>query len=280
MTGGAAAPVNQGAAPLILVDAHVHLHPCFPPAAFLDAAAANIAAAGAALGLETAPPGRLMLAEVAGMDAFGALAAGRLACGAWRITPSVEPVTLHAACPSRPPLILVAGRQIVRRERLEILALGLALGPPDGRPAREVLAALAATDALVVLPWGLGKWTGRRQALVRDLLQRPPVAPLFAGDNAGRPAGLPRPRLLALAERHGCPVLPGSDPLPLAAEIDKPGRYGFVAALPLDPERPFAALKRWLEGQRASPAPYGRLERLAVVVHRQAALRWSRRTGH
>jgi hypothetical protein len=87
MTGGAAAPVNQGAAPLILVDAHVHLHPCFPPAAVLDAAAANIAAAGAALGLETPPPGMLMLAEIAGMDAFGALAAGRLDCGAWRIVP-------------------------------------------------------------------------------------------------------------------------------------------------------------------------------------------------
>lgn len=268
-----------GRASVTLVDAHVHLYPCFPPAAFLDAAAANIAAASAALGLATATPGVLMLTEIAGMDAFGALAAGGLDCGAWQITPSAEPVALHATCPDRPPLVLVAGRQIVSRERLEILALGVRGGPPDDKPAREVLAALAATDALTVLPWGLGKWTGRRKTLARDLLQRPPVARLYAGDNGGRPAVLPRPRLLAFAERHGCPVLPGSDPLPLAVEVGKPGRYGFVAECALDPERPFGALRRWLDDRRASPAPYGRLERLAVVVHRQAALRWGRWTG-
>jgi len=72
-------------------------------------------------------------------------------------------------------------------------------------------------------------------------------------------------------------VLPGSDPLPLPAEIARPGSFGFVAGTGLDPERPFAALKAWLEARTTSPAPYGRPLAPWTVVRRQLALRLARR---
>jgi len=218
-----------------------------------------------------------MLAESTGCDAFAALAAGRLDAGPWRIEATAEPVALRATRAGRPPLILIAGRQLVSRERLEVLALGLARPLSDGVPARETVAAAAAAGALAVLPWGLGKWTGRRRAVVLDLVARPPEGRLWAGDNGGRPALLPRPRLLARAEARGCPVLPGSDPLPLPAEVARAGSFGFVAATGLDAERPFAALKAWLQALPGSPAPYGRPLAPWTVVRRQLALRLARR---
>lgn len=253
-----------------LVDAHVHLHRCFAPAAFLDAAARNVAAAAAAWGLPGDTPGVLLLAEQAGVDAFGALAGGPPLEG-WTLGPITEAVSLRATGPGRPPLILVAGRQLVSAEGLEVLALGTRQAWPEGRPAAALIEAALQAGALVVLPWGFGKWWGRRGALARRLLAADPR--LCAGDNGGRPAGVPRPRGLGLAARAGRLVLPGTDPLPLPAEVGKAGRFGFVVPADLDPDRPFASLKAWLVRQRASPRAYGRLERPATFLARQLALR-------
>lgn len=253
-----------------LVDAHVHLHPCFAPEAFLDAAARNVAAAAAAEGLPGDASGALMLAEQAGVDAFGALAAGPPPAG-WTVGPTAEVVSLRATRPGRPPLILIAGRQLVSAEGLEVLALGTRQTWPEGRPAAALSEAALQAGALVVLPWGFGKWWGRRGALARRLLAADPR--LCAGDNGGRPAGLPRPRGLVLAARAGRPVLPGTDPLPLAAEVGKAGRFGFVVPAGLDPERPFASLAAWLAGRRGPPRAYGRLERPTTFLARQLALR-------
>jgi len=256
----------------VLVDAHVHLHDGFAAGALLEAAATNMAAAARDLGLPADTPGMLLLAESEGVDAFARLADGSRPAAPWRLEPTAEAVSLLARRPGAAPIALVAGRQIVTTERLEVLALGTRATFADGQPARAAIVAARAAEALVVLPWGVGKWTGRRRALVRELLQEFLTERLYAGDNGGRLAWSPRPRLLGEAERHGGLVLPGSDPLPFAAEVIKPGRYGFVAKVDLDPQRPFAALKRWLDQQTGSPRPYGRLERPLVFARRQIAM--------
>jgi hypothetical protein len=263
--------------PAVLVDAHVHLYDGFAAGAFLDAAAANFAAAARALRLPADTPGMLLLAESQGVDAFSQLANGSRPAAPWRLEPTAEPVSLLASGPAGPPLALVAGRQIVTAEGLEVLALGTRARFADGQPARDALAAVLATGALAVLPWAVGKWTGRRGALIQELLQDLLTARLYAGDNGGRLAWWPRPRLLAQAERCGRPVLPGSDPLPLPAEVSKPGRYGFVAEVNLDRRGPFAPLKQWLDAQTTSPRPYGRLERPLVFVGHQIAMQVRKR---
>jgi len=258
--------------PSILVDGHVHLHDDFAADVFFDAAAANVAAAARELGLPGDTPGMLLLAESEGVDAFSRLADGSRPAGSWRLEPTAEPISLLASNPAGPPLVVVAGRQIVTAEGLEILALGTRARFAEGQPTREALAAVLATEALAVLPWGVGKWTGRRGALIQELLQNLLTARLYAGDNGGRLAWWPRPRLLTQAERCGRPVLAGSDPLPLPAEVRKPGRYGFVAEINLDRQRPFAPLRRWLDAQTTSPRPYGGLERPVSFLGHQIAM--------
>lgn len=265
-------PCGCAASSAVLVDAHVHLHDGFAAGAFCDAAAANVAAAARERRMPADTTGMLLLAESQGVDAFSSLADGTLPADPWRLEPTAEPITLLASRPASPPLAIVAGRQVVTAEGLEILALGTRATFADGQPARDVLTAAHAAGALTVLPWGVGKWTGRRRTLVRELLKGFLTARLYAGDNGGRLAWSPRPRLLAEAESHGRLVLPGSDSLPFPAEVSKPGRYGFVAEVKLDRRMPFAALKRWLDQQIESPRPYGRLERPLVFVNHQIAM--------
>jgi hypothetical protein len=257
-----------------LIDAHVHLHDCFECEPFLDAAAANFTRAIDDLHASGDVYGFLLLTESAGVDRFDALANGQLSTGAWRIAHTEEAVSLVAARPGVLPLFVIAGCQIATAERLEVLALGTRERPPDGAPLRSTLAAVAMTDALAVVPWGFGKWMGRRGRHVAELFAERGAAPLYAGDNGGRPQGFGRPNLLAFAETHGNLVLPGTDPLPFPGEIRKPGRYGFVAELELDRARPFATLRRWLQAQERSPRTYGRLERPWTFLDRQMWLHW------
>ena len=265
------------AAAATLVDGHVHLHDCFEAPDFFDAAAANLAAAARRLGLPGEPAGCLLLVESQGVDRFARLADGTVATGAWRVSPTEEPVSLLAHRPGALPIVLVAGRQIVSRERLEVLAVGTRATFADRRPLDEALAGVMAADAVAVVPWGVGKWQGARGRLIAELLERDRGRPLFVGDNGGRLGLAPRPKLFARAQRRCVPVLAGSDPLPSPGQITKVGGYGFVAEVNLDAKAPFATLKGYLEGLEASPRTFGRLESLAGFVRSQVAMQVQKR---
>lgn len=253
-----------------LVDAHVHVHSCYPISGFLDAAADNVVRAAKALDMPSSTPGLLLLTQSREADAAAGLSDG--ATGAWRRSATEEAGTVRLTKPGHPDLFFVAGRQVATAEGLEVLALG-ATGPfPDGEPAAAVIDAVCELGGLPVIPWGFGKWWGRRGELVRQIAAdrvRFPV--LFIGDSAGRPRAAARPRLLAEAEALGRLVLPGTDPLPFAAEVTKPARLVFVAG-PLSLARPFAALRDWLLARADPLHGCGSHESLSVFLHRQCAM--------
>ncbi|MEL6387931.1 MAG: hypothetical protein AAFR00_11325 [Pseudomonadota bacterium] len=260
-----------------LVDAHVHLYPGVDLGAMLTAAARHMAQA--AHGAPRRSPGILILTETAGLDLFAGLIGPT---DGWTIAPTAEPVSVLAMPRDEvgggSPLALVSGRQIVTAENIEVHALGTRELFADGVPAAAVLTAVQNAGALAVLPWGVGKWSGVRAELVRGLISRQAEWPgLMLADSGVRPAFLSRPVLLAEAEAGGLTVLAGSDPLPLAAESDKPGRYGFVASCCFDPERPFAALAAWLRGNTGSPETYGTLEGALAFLCRQVAMQVHKR---
>jgi hypothetical protein len=261
-----------------LVDAHVHCHAGVPAEAFLDHAARNFAAGAAALGLAPAAAW-LLFTEMAADHAFDALAE-RPSVGGWRIRRTAEPVTLVAEGPAAFPILLVAGRQIVTREGLEVLAIGTRGPFADGLDLAATIAAVKAADGLAILPWGFGKWWGRRGRILAEALDRATPGTLFLGDNAGRPALASPPAVFAAARAKSIPVLPGSDPLPLAAEaVDSAGRYGFVLEAVVDGDRPAAGLKERLLALREQPRSFGRRQSLLPFVHRQVAMQLRKRKG-
>lgn len=288
-------PYVRGAAlgPPLLVDAHVHYHEGFDQRAFFDAAAAHVANAAAHLtGGDVAPgaapgaAGCLCFTESAGARAFERFraAAARPLPGGWSFARTEEDVSLLALRAGAPPLVLVAGRQVATREGLEVLALGAGDVLPDGRPLAETVADVRALGALAVLPWGFGKWWGRRgrllDAFLADWIADGAAAGaggIFLGDNGGRLALGPRPRMFERAAARGLLVLPGSDPLPFPAQDRRPGSYGFMLDTALDARRPFARLRSLLTELRIQPCTFGRLETLPRFVSAQVRMQLHKR---
>jgi hypothetical protein len=259
--------------PTLLVDTHVHLHDCFDPDALLEHAHRNFEAAGRQLGWDLAI-GALMLTESAGVDWFGRLGdpGARPPPGNWRIEPTPEPASLLARSGAR-RLLLVAGRQVVCRERLEVLLLGTRVRVADGAPIREVLAAGSRNGALCVIPWGAGKWLFGRGRLVSELIAISASRDgFFLGDTSGRPFFWARPRHFVEAERRGVRVLPGTDPLPFPSQVSRAGGYGLRLEGAIDLTRPAEWIKAALRDPAFSVTPYGRLERLAPFLHHQVAM--------
>jgi hypothetical protein len=270
---------------MVLVDAHVHLYQCFNLARAFDAAAANFAAAARVLQGRRSPryAGVLCLVETAGERFLEGMRTQRLGRvwrgrdGYWEIEKGCEPESLIARC-GNTRLALIAGRQLVTRERLEVLALGTGAPLADGEPIDETLAAVRAAGAAAVLPWGVGKWLGARGAVVDRILADPQWSHVYLGDNGNRLALSPDPQRFATARRLGRAVLPGSDPLPLPGEEARVGAYGLAIDGDLDALRPAAALLASLH----SGAPFvafGRRSGVTDFVGKQLKLRLRSRRG-
>lgn len=250
----------------IRVDTHVHLHPRFDAGAFLDAAAAHATPAGLVL----------CLTECAGVRRFDELARTP-SVGRWTLELISEPESL-AFARTGTTITLIAGRQIITAERIEVLALATLADFDDGCPLAETLDAVLNAGAIAVLPWGFGKWWGGRGRLVADELRRRGRT-VMVGDNAGRPRGSRPHPIFRLARELGVPVLPGSDPLDLAHHLTRAGSYGLELPAPLDALAPAADLRARLREPPASPPVSGRRIGPARFALDQALLRLRRAQG-
>ena len=268
-----------------LVDAHVHMHAHFDVAEQLDAAAANFA--DQAKLLEAGPDAGfvLCLTECSGTNRFDELASaaqrdsgppgGRDA--GWRFRPSGDPRSILAEHPDRGRIAVVAGRQIVTAERLEVLGLGAAGRWEDGRPIRDTIDALLAKEAVPVLPWGFGKWLGRRGRVARELIREYRGSGLYLGDNGGRLGLAPEPGEFRLAREGGIGILPGSDTLPFAGEASRTASYGFFAQDVPDRDDAWTSLRSALVNGRTSIRAFGNLESPLRFFRNQVAMQYRTR---
>jgi len=120
-----------------------------------------------------------------------------------------------------------------------------------------------------VVPWGFGKWMGKRGNILSEFLEKGSSFPLFLGDNSGRPSFLPRPPQFRMGKENGVQVLPGSDPLPFPSECRKPGSFGFAISGSVDPDKPGYAIRRILLDSLTRPISYGQLETLPRFLRNQ-----------
>jgi hypothetical protein len=264
-----------------LIDGHVHVHPCFSEDDVFESASSNLARAARGLGAEGNGPRVLLLTESAG-DHFFRRALERAAgpaSGRWTFRETGEPDSVTVRGEGENPVVVVAGRQVVTSDALEVLALCRDVEVPDGRPIGRTLDDVRGAGALAAVPWGFGKWWLGRGRIVRDLIDREDPATFFLGDNGGRPAMGRKPALFRRAARRGIRVLPGSDPLPFPAQARRVGSYGFVVAGPLDTERPARSLRDALTDPGTRPRPFGRGERLIPFVRSQVAMQLRGRRG-
>lgn len=260
-----------------IVDAHVHIYECFALENLLTAACTNFKREAARREKMDSFTGVLLLAETSSDHWFRRLrsdaekAGGSLARATWRFD-MLENCSVSAQRDGGESLIIVAGRQIVTSENLEVLALATDKTFSDGFPIRNVIERISACGAIPVIPWGAGKWLGRRGALLKELLKQMSVSEIFLGDNSGRPYFWSNPRHFKLAKEKGIRILPGSDPLPFPSEFWRPGSFGFATPAIIAPDHPARDLKRILSDPGIVPEPYGSLERPYRFFHNQLAM--------
>lgn len=266
---------------MILADAHVHLHRCFDVGRVLDAARENFQAVARRSPQPGDYVGVLFLTEMQSEQRFKALYAAAAGSetnpsGSWSLHRTQESGSLLARHPEGSLLVVLAGRQVVTQENLEVLALITDQSFADGQPLPDTLNAIAAAGGLPVLPWGVGKWLGRRGRLLQQVLESDAAPSLHLGDNSGRPMFWPRPPYFKTAEQKGLRVLPGTDPLPLSSESSRPGQFGFAIAGTLDLARPGDSMKALLLDANRSIQPYGRLETPLRFFWNQVSLRYQK----
>lgn len=247
---------------MLIVDTHVHIYPCHDLHTALEHAFRQLAAWGQG-------QRALLLTERHDCQAFRDMRSGSWRAAGYVISPATESCALNVANRQWESLTIFAGRQIVSRERLEVLALATDAEIEDGQPVDEVLLQVRAQGGVPVLSWAPGKWFGERGRLVRKLLDRAARGELLVGDTSLRPTLWPEPGLMRLARRRGLEVLAGSDPLPFPGEERQVGRYASRLDTVLDLDRPVTSLRAILTSPALRAASVGR--RCGVL---EVASRW------
>jgi hypothetical protein len=254
---------------MLLIDAHVHIYDCFDLNKFLNSAYSNFKSAAKRLDSVGNFSGILLLAETSKDDWFNRLydyADGRQlpdnrTVYHWSFQHTDEHYSLIAKFNDVKKLLLIAGRQILTAENIEVLALCTSDRFDDGLPILYLINKIKEKNGLAVIPWGVGKWFGNRGRMVADVIGDDSSL-IYLGDNGNRPRFWMQPTLFKLAERKGIKVLPGSDPLPFLSESRRAGSYGFIIDLQIDLRRPGRIIKQILrDPDSAIDSTFGKLEK-------------------
>lgn len=265
---------------MIFVDGHVHLHSCHSLDNLLHSSLENFEAQRERMAGEEQTDCVLLLAECAGVNIFAALrdqlpAGSALHEGDWNLLATDEECSLlltHTAWPKW-RMFLFAGRQIVTQERLEVLALATAGACPDDLSVDDTIAVVQDHDGMVVLPWGVGKWLGKRGEIISRLVAAATPGQLFVGDNGGRPWIWPEPAQFRLAASRQLGLLSGSDPLPLKGEEVLVGNFGATLPGVLSATTPAKNFKAICRKTPMSIKPFGRKMGVVRFFTTQVALR-------
>ena len=265
---------------MIYLDGHVHIYQEFSLVDLFAAAFGNLTRQRELIAPAEPASFLLLLTEGAGYNRFTELrrvvesGAGELS-GGWQLENTAEEGSLRVVGRGRDTvncLYLVAGRQLITRERLEVLALACPTLLADGRSLAETVGEVRAAGGVAVLPWGVGKWLGRRGKIVESYLQSADPEGLFVGDNGGRPVFWPEPGLFATAARRRIGLLSGSDPLPLTGEERRCGGFGTSLTGDCGGQTPAADLQKALVEGKADLRPFGRRLALGQFLRTRLAL--------
>jgi hypothetical protein len=140
--------------------------------------------------------------------------------GDWHLRPA-DDGQLIVATRAEKAITLAPARQINSANRLEFLLLGCAEEVEDGLAEQSIIDSYS-DSCMVICPWGVGKWLGKRGKLLSTLIANNTEG-LFLGDNGGRPSIW---RHVPQFKETRNAILNGSDPLPIAKEINRVASFG------------------------------------------------------
>lgn len=186
----------------------------------------------------------------------------------------VEPESLVVkdADTHEPLLYILAGRQLITRERLEICALATLFSVPDGvLSAEEAVREVNEKGGIAALNWAPGKWFGERGRTVKQLFHDFTPQQLMISDTTMRPTFWPTPKLMKAAAKKGFHIIRGSDPLPFPGEEAQIASYAFLVQGDFNDSRPAASVRKIL-ADAADLIPCGRRSGALLFAERQSRI--------
>ncbi len=256
----------------VLIDFHVHIHDIYEPIVFFNAALDNfnLYAKKNEINFKT---GFLFLTEISGFDYFEKLTNGKITLENYDISFPEENISLLITNEVGQQVFVISGRQIVTKEKIEILALGTRKKFDDGKSLSNTFSEILQAGALPKLPWGVGKWLGKRKQIIKNFIAENSDKTFVLGDNSGRPVFWPKPDLFDFAKENNIPVLRGTDPLNIPADEKKAGSFGNILTCEIDSEYPAQSILETVKKMKASPKQYGNLENPIKFILNQITLR-------
>lgn len=260
----------------VCIDCHAHLYPEYDAGLALRLLGANLSRLSPLAVMRIA-----VLTEGSSFHVYRRLRDGDVSLlpEGFAATPCEGDESVRIHSDDRGDIVLIAGRQVVTRERIEVLSLAAAPTGLDQQPACEAIDGIRSAGGIAVVSWAPGKWFGPRGRLVRQLIASASPGALLIGDTSLRCLGWPEPLIFRQAQSRGMGIVSGSDPLPLAGEERRMGSYGILINQPFDRERPAAALRRLLAQPDGAWRSVG--ERLTPIgmVHRLLRLKRRNRSA-
>lgn len=265
---------TAGLVGLSAVDTHAHIYPLYDLDLALDAAVANLNRAAG-----SSEVGRLLLiADPVDADTLAQLDNKLASVSRWRIAAGSS-CARGLRREDGANLIAVRGHQVATREGFEVLVFDDRATDDqivDRLPLDETLRWARASHALVIVPWGFGKWWFERRKILLEIIGRGELAEAFLGDSGNRPVLGPRSAVLRRASKLGMRILPGSDPPPIAGDEARVGSSGVVVGTAFECEHPVADLVAHLQNGSSPVRPFRRGASAAEFFRNQLLVRTRR----
>jgi hypothetical protein len=258
----------------LAIDCHLHFYPFYNETIFFDSLCFNLNSGCVTNTGDLDQLERIgILTEGSGTNTFSRWSGANIPdSSGYTFTRTNEPYSLALNFKGKRRALIIAGKQIITSERIEVLTAGAGRNIPDGQPLADVVSRLSDAAELVILPWGAGKWLGRRGRLIEKLVKTRKEPFLFLADNPARPKWWPAPRSFGIFSARGGTILRGSDPLPLPGEEKRAGGFATLITGEFDPALPLSSLKAILAGSTATK-DIGQRDGFFTFFQRQLRLR-------
>ncbi len=259
------------------VDGHAHLDSLGSLHIMLEHCRANMQEASASITPEKEVHGLVLLAETSNTpwssELFKVAPEGQVVGidGQWQIKRTSKNI-LICSNPENDTLCCILGQQINSEEKIELLLFGMDGFSLEGLNIENILEQAKKHKALVILPWGVGKWLGLRGRIINQLISSYPVGSFYLGDNGNRPFFWQNIPQFSLAKKKKISILRGSDPIGgTPQQLKRVGAFGSIVQQSLNFQDPLHSLQESL--LQGSLTSYGACQGLFSFLLTQTQLR-------
>ncbi len=171
-------------------------------------------------------------------------------------------------------LFIIFGQQITCSEGIEILSFFTPHEIENENPILDIIDKITLNSGIVVIPWGVGKWLGRRGKIIENTLDSlGSTENVFIGDNANRPWFWPSYKIEQLAHRYDTGILSGSDPLNIKKGFNNIGSYGTILDIPTFEIKHISQIKSHLINSKSHMKQFGKPQKALPFLYTQVATR-------